>query len=132
MLDLTLIIPAKFEKESLPVFLKEIKNFKCKKIVILEENDIQTINAIQSFQDIKIHYQVNKGYGSAIVEGVKITDTKFFCIINADGSMNPNYLEKTLHYEVSRKKIAPTQFDASSPRFHAFPLCLMWQGGGFL
>ena len=34
MEDLTLIIPAKFESESLPVFFKEINNLKGKKIII--------------------------------------------------------------------------------------------------
>ncbi len=97
MHDLSLIIPAKFESESLPFFLKEIKDFKCKKIVILEETDFNTINSIKSFAGIKIHYQKSKGYGSAIREGINITDTKYFCIINADGSMNPIYLEKMLH-----------------------------------
>ena len=97
MEDLTLIIPAKFESESLPIFFKEINHLKCKKIIILEENDYQTINAIKTFENIKVHYQKNKGYGSAIIEGIKITSTKFFCIINADGSMNPNYLDKMKH-----------------------------------
>ena len=94
MQDLSLIIPAKYESESLPIFLKEVQDFKCKKIVILEETDFNTINSIKSFTDIKIHYQNIKGYGSAIREGINIADTKYFCIINADGSMNPNYLEK--------------------------------------
>ena len=96
MRDLSLIIPAKYESESLPLFLDEIKNFKCKKIVILEANDLNTINSIKSFTDIKIHFQITKGYGSAIREGVSITDTKYFCIINADGSMDPKYLNEML------------------------------------
>ena len=96
MEDLTLIIPAKFESESLPIFLKEINHYTCKKIIILEKNDHRTINSIETFKNIKIHYQKNMGYGSAIVEGIKITDTKFFCIINADGSMNPEYLAEMM------------------------------------
>ena len=31
MKDLTLIIPSKRESESLPIFLKELKKYKCKK-----------------------------------------------------------------------------------------------------
>jgi len=96
MIDLTLIIPAKFESESLPIFLKEIQSLKCTKIVILDEDDYKTINAIKSFSDIEICYQKIRGYGSAIIEGIEITKTKFFCIINADGSMNPIYLNKML------------------------------------
>lgn len=94
MLDLSLVIPAKYESESLPVFLNEIKDYKCKKIVILEESDVDTINSVKNFTDVKIHFQYSKGYGAAIVEGIKIVDTKYFCIINADGSMNPINLKK--------------------------------------
>lgn len=104
MQDLSLIIPAKYESESLPIFLKEIEDYKCKKIVILEETDLKTINSIKKFSDIKIHFQKKKGYGAAIVEGVGITETKYFCIINADGSMNPIYLDKMFH-ELENKDI---------------------------
>ena len=97
MKNLSLIIPAKYESEALPIFLDEIKYYNCKKIVILEESDLATINSVKNFKDIKIHFQKNKGYGAAIIEGVTIIDTKYFCIINADGSMNPTYLEKMLH-----------------------------------
>ena len=104
MLDLSLIIPAKYESESLPIFLKEINFYKCKKIIILEKSDLDTINSVKNFTDIKIHFQKNKGYGAAITEGVSIIDTKYFCIINADGSMNPIYLKKML-YQLENKDI---------------------------
>ena len=47
MRDLTLIIPAKKEVESLPVFLKEIENYKCKKFVVLQKEDLETKEAIR-------------------------------------------------------------------------------------
>ena len=104
MLDLSLVIPAKYESESLPVFLNEIKDYKCKKIVILEESDADTINSVKNFTDVKIHLQYSKGYGAAIVEGIKIVDTKYFCIINADGSMDPINLKK-MHQKLEDKNI---------------------------
>ena len=96
MNDLTLIIPAKHESESLPIFLNEIIEFNCKKLVILEETDKDTINSIKHFKNVEILYQTKKGYGAALVEGIENCSTYFFCIINADGSMNPIYLEKML------------------------------------
>ena len=39
-------------------------------------------------------FQNTKGYGAAIKEGVNKVKTKYFCIINADGSMNPKYLDQ--------------------------------------
>ena len=42
MKDLTLIIPTKEEVESLPVFIEEIKKLNCKKLIVLQEDDIET------------------------------------------------------------------------------------------
>ena len=96
MQDLTLVIPAKYESESLPTFLSEIKHLSFKKLVVLQEDDVVTINSIKEFDDVEILYQTEKGYGSALLEGIKYTSTSFFCIINDDGSMNPGYLDKML------------------------------------
>ena len=53
MHDLTLIIPAKKEAESLPVFLKEIKNYKCKKFIVLQKEDLETKKAIKNVEKTK-------------------------------------------------------------------------------
>ena len=42
MQNLTLIIPTKKEAESLPTFLKEIENYNCKKLIVLEKEDIES------------------------------------------------------------------------------------------
>ena len=92
MHDLTLIIPTKKEVESLPFFLKEIKNYKCKKFIVLEKEDLETKKAIKDFKNIKIIEQINNGYGSALIEGINSVKTKYCCIINAEGAMDPKYL----------------------------------------
>ena len=102
MQDLTLVIPAKYESESLPHFLKEISNLKCKKLIVLEKNDIETMDSIKNFSDIDFLYQNRKGYGAAIIAGILNVSTTYFCIINADGSMNPKYLGDML--DVTKKK----------------------------
>ena len=94
MHDLTLIIPAKKEVESLPVFLKELKNYKCKKFIVLQKEDLETKKAINKIKNIKIIEQMNNGYGNALIEGINSVRTKYCCIINADGAMNPKYLDK--------------------------------------
>jgi len=96
MKDLTLIIPAKNEKDSLPEVLKEIKNLECKKLVILESTDFETINAIKSF-DCELVYQSDKGYGNALIEGINNVQTEYLCIFNADGSFDPKYLDHLLN-----------------------------------
>ena len=96
MKNLTLIIPAKNEAESLPKFLDELQNIEAKKLIVLEKEDINTINSIQYHNDIKIIHQESKGYGNAIIEGINNSKTDYCCIINADGSMDPKYLNQML------------------------------------
>ena len=96
MPELTLLIPAKKEAESLPIFLNELKEYNFKILIVLEENDKETINAINQRNNIEILYQKKIGYGSAIIEGINNISTKYFCIINADGSMNPSELNNML------------------------------------
>ena len=93
MSDLTLIIPAKNEKESLPKVLDELKEFNFRKNVILEASDKLTIQAIKTY-DCKIIYQDSHGYGDALKKGIETIETEFFCIFNADGSFNPKELDQ--------------------------------------
>ncbi len=104
MKDLTLVIPAKFESESLPIFLNNIKNLNVKKKIVLDKHDTETIKSIKEFEEIDILFQEKKGYGSALIEGIKKTDTKYFCIINADGSMEPNDIFK-MYDRISTKEL---------------------------
>jgi hypothetical protein len=55
--NLTLLIPAKFEAESLPIFLEELKNYDYKKLVVLDKTDFLTIDVVKKFNDIEILYQ---------------------------------------------------------------------------
>ena len=88
MKNITLIIPAKYEKESLPSVLLELKEYQLKTIVILESTDFETIDSIKDFNCTIVH-QINKGYGDALILGIKSVKTEYFCIFNADGSFNP-------------------------------------------
>ena len=92
MKELTLLIPAKNEKECLPQVLEELKIYKLQIIIILEKNDLKTIESVKEF-NCKIIYQENKGYGDALIQGIKNVQTEFFCIFNADGSFDPKELK---------------------------------------
>ena len=96
MKNLTLIIPAKDEGESLPKVLEEIKNYDCKIIVVLERSDNATINATKNF-NLDIIYQSSIGYGDALIEGINNVKTDYLCIFNADGSFDPKYLKQMLN-----------------------------------
>ena len=79
MEHLTLVIPAKNEKESLPTVLEELKKFNLKKIIVMEKNDIETLESIKDF-NCKIIFQNNKGYGDALIQGINSVETKYFSI----------------------------------------------------
>jgi len=95
MKNLTLLIPAKNEKESLPQVIDEIKNLDCKKKVILSSDDVDTIDSIKNL-NVDIIYQDHHGFGDALITGINNLDTEYFCIFNADGSFNPSELPKML------------------------------------
>ncbi len=88
MNQITLIIPAKNEAESLPKVLDELKNHTYNINIILHPSDEKTIDAIKNY-NIKIIYQKHHGYGDALIEGINNCNTKYFCIFNADGSFDP-------------------------------------------
>ena len=54
--DLTLLIPAKNEEKSLPIVLKDLKNYKYKILIVLAKNDYKTFKVIKKF-DCKIVFQ---------------------------------------------------------------------------
>ncbi len=95
MNNLTLVIPAKNEKDSLPKVLNELKNYSLKILIILEKEDKETIQSARSY-NCEILYQNGKGYGDALIYGINSVKTELFCIFNADGSFNPNELPKML------------------------------------
>ena len=95
MKNLTLLIPAKYESESLPKVLEEIKGYDCEVIIVLESSDTKTINVAKNY-DCKILYQSKKGYGNALIEGMNNVQTEYLCIFNADGSFDPKYLKQML------------------------------------
>ena len=95
MPNLTLIIPAKNEAESLPSVLNELKNFDFNKTVILESSDTKTIESIKNF-NCEILYQNEKGYGNALIQGINNVKTEYLCIFNADGSFDPKYMYEML------------------------------------
>ena len=85
--------------------LEELKTYKLKILIVLEESDVETINSISQY-DCQIIFQKGKGYGDAILLGLNNVNTEFFCIFNADGSFNPK--ELNLMY----KKLNDQNFDA--------------------
>ena len=93
--NLTLIIPAKNEAESLPTVLNDLSNLNCYITVSLDKNDHDTINSIKKF-NINIYEQKELGYGNSLIEAINNCKTEYFCIFNADGSFEKNDLNEML------------------------------------
>lgn len=98
---LTLLIPAKYEKESLPIVLKNIASFNCKKLIVMSDDDFETIESIKEFK-CDILLQKKSGYGNAIIEGINNIKTEYLCIFNADGSFDHNDIEKMHSLAISK------------------------------
>ena len=107
--DLTLVIPAKYESESLPIILDDLKKFNFQIIVSLHHEDKLTIKAINSY-NLRTVMQKNKGYGNALIEGINACKTKYFCIFNADGSFDENDLPKMLDLNKKNDFIFTTRY----------------------
>ena len=95
MTNLSIIIPAKNEPESLPSVLDQFKNLGHEVNVVLESEDKTTINSIKE-KKCNIIYQKKNGYGNAIIEGIYQAKTKYFCIFNADGSFEVSEIDLML------------------------------------
>ena len=59
MNNLTLLIPAKNEKESLPRVLDELKSYNLKILIVLEKDDKETIESTKNY-NCEIIYQRNR------------------------------------------------------------------------
>ena len=90
MEDLTLVIPAKNESDSLPYVLSDLNNFNCKKTIVMDPLDEETFEVTKNF-NCKVIKQIKKGYGNALIEGIGSVQTTYMCIFNADGSFNSNF-----------------------------------------
>tara|TARA_B100000795_G_scaffold240240_1_gene202313 strand:- start:1285 stop:1971 length:687 start_codon:yes stop_codon:yes gene_type:complete len=90
MKNLTLVIPVKNETESLPKFLKEVIKMKYKTMLVIDSKDKNSYNSkLYKNKYIQKIIPNKTGYGNALIGGINNVKTKYFCIINADGSMNP-------------------------------------------
>ncbi len=107
--DLTLIIPAKNEIESIDEVLEEVIKFnqKLKILVVVDDAEDNTFqsqfykkNNLENLSFIVSQYP---SYSGAVRYGVEKSETKFCCIFNADGSFFPLSLkdmyEKLLKYD---------------------------------
>ena len=78
MENISLIIPAKNEIESLGVVLEEIKNYDYVNeiIVVVDSEEDNSIQVAKKY-DCRIIIQKQSGYGAAIIEGFQNANNKY-------------------------------------------------------
>lgn len=94
--DITIIIPARDEENSLRLLLKKFKALKklYNEIIIVDGKSKDNTRLIAKKFKCKVIKQRGLGYGDAIIKGVKAVNTKYFIIFDADGSKDPIYLKR--------------------------------------
>lgn len=98
--NLSLLIPAKNEKSCINKVFDELNklNFNSQILLVVDNNKDNTLE----FKKKKFSFKIKKittnqkGYGSALIHGLKNCKTKKVCIFNADGSFDPRSLKKML------------------------------------
>jgi len=96
-MNVSLIIPAKNEKESLGKVLSELRKYSIVNdvIIVVDSKQDNSLKIAKKF-NTRIVIQKNKGYGSAITEGFKFAKNKYGFIYNADYSFHPKYISLML------------------------------------
>lgn len=108
--NLTIIIPAYNEQESLKEFLPEVLKFCNSKgfevIVVNDGSKDDTQFVLEGYSQEKcfniIRHKLNKGYGGALKSGVENAQTKYVITIDADGQHYLDDVEKLYTLIISK------------------------------
>ena len=108
MKKISLVIPTKNEEQSLPILLKEIKNYDelIGEIIIVDgQSSDKTIEVAKKFNCKIIYQKKDTGYGDAVINGINASSFEYTVILDGDGSKNPFYISHLY------KKIIDEQLD---------------------
>lgn len=106
MSDLTIIVPAYNEEESLPDFLNELQEYCIQndfRLIIVDDgssdNTKQLLdNLTKSDWLTVIHHKINRGYGRAIKTAIEQVETVYLITIDADGQHNLDDVSNLFDY----------------------------------
>lgn len=104
-MELSIVIPAYNESESIEAVLISLKEFIQKKpYEVIIVNDGSKDNSLQILKKLNtdnwftiVNNKVNKGYGGAIKEGIRRAKGDFVVTIDADGQHNLKDIDKLFH-----------------------------------
>ena len=96
--NLSLLLPAKNELSCINKVFEELEkiNFNSKVLLVVDSKTDNTLKFNKKKYNFKILKIITnkKGYGAAVINGIKKCSTKKVCIFNADGSFNPISLKR--------------------------------------
>lgn len=112
-MKIDLIIPCKEKNEHISILLNELtkKKFISKIIVVLEKN--KNIRIYKNKKVIIINQKEN-GYGAAIKDGFKKSQSKYSCIFNADGSFNISDLPNMIKVAKNKDFIFASRYEKNA------------------
>jgi len=131
MKDLTVIMPAFNEEDSLLVYLPKVIEF-CRqnevKIIIVNDGSsgktkdiLEEISREYLFLTV-IHHKINKGYGAALKTGLNIADSKYIISLDTDGQHNVDDISKLYKraiFEDADMVVGRRSNQASSSRYRS-------------
>lgn len=90
MSDVTVIIPCMNESGSLPDVLARIPDGY--QVIVVDNNSTDDTAAVAQNLGATVVIEAQPGYGSAVHAGVLAADTEIVCVLDGDGSMDPQDL----------------------------------------
>ena len=94
--EVTLVIATFNEEESIEFVLNEIKNYDFHEILLIDNNSKDRTVEIAKKYKVKVLYQKNKGWGSAVKEAFSQAKGNYITYMDGDGSYNPNAIIEML------------------------------------
>lgn len=88
--DVTVIIPCMNESGSLPDVLARIPDGY--QVIVVDNNSTDDTAAVAQNLGATVVTEAQPGYGSAVHAGVLAADTEIVCVLDGDGSMDPQDL----------------------------------------
>lgn len=94
---ISIILPLYNEEKTIRRVLDSLPNHKSIEVIVVNDqstdNSLEEIKLVQSYRNIKIiNHQINRGYGAAIMTGIKNAKGKVIVSMDSDGQHSPDDL----------------------------------------
>ena len=88
-LRVSVVIPARNERESLPAMLKELKGFDVDEVIVVDGHSTDGTPDIVRAAGFQAITQDGRGYGAGVMTGMRVASGDLVTFMDADGSYDP-------------------------------------------